>query len=1354
MARERRIAFRIGINFGEVIVDQDEISGHGVVIAVRLESLADPDGIFIAQGVYEQIRADPRFRTAYLGERLIKNVDEPIPVYRVVFEALSEGAARAETAHAAEALPAVAAIPPCPYRGLFAFREEDAPFFFGRDQATAELEQAVQRRALVTLLGASGSGKSSLVFAGLVPRLRAQGGWLITSFRPDDDPFRGLLRALAATLDRSDGGPHRIEDDRASLERSRARLAELVAVCLDRAPGQRLLIIGDQFEQIYTLCQDDERRDGFIEALLALGRDGALRHDPPPVVVLLTLRADFLSQALGSHAFAEALRGGDVKLGPMTTAELRAAIENPARKLGVRFEMGLVDRILTDVQSQPGGLPLLEFALTELWSQQRNGRLSHLGYQDIGGVAEAIAAYAERVYVGLDERSQQLARQVFLQLVRPGQGTEDTRRIASRAEIDDQRWQTVTRLADARLVVTQRDEGSGEDIAEVVHEALIHEWRRLRQWVDDDREYLVWRQRLSDSRREWERWQRAEGFLLRETPLAVALDWLEKRGDELKGTEDLSYIEASRARQEREQQERERARREREAERHRAEIERQRLKAEAARRLAQRTRIAAVALTIVALIAAGFGWWGYDHSVEAGKQKAIAEDQARIATEQREVALALQRQAEANEDKARAAEQNAVIEKQRAEAEARRAQVKESQLLALLSRQETRRGDAVTGMLLALKGLPEGFEPLDRPIEGEATRALIAAMHEQQELAVRHGHDGPVRSAAFSADGTRIVTASEDATARVWNVAGGGAPIVLRGHEGRVWAAAFSPDGARVVTASEDATVRLWDAARGVELAVLRGHEGGVRDAAFSPDGTRIASVSEDATARLWDAARGSEVAVLRGHEREVWSVGFGPDGLRVVTGSRDATARVWDAKSGAEIVALRGHEGEVWSASFSPDGRRVVTASRDFTVRLWDASNGAEIAVLRGHEGEVWDAAFSPDGARIVTASTDFTARLWGSSGAAIVTLRGHQGEVWGAAFSPDGGQVVTASGDHTIRLWAVSSGAELAALRGHEHWVLSAAFSPTGERLVTASMDRTARVWDVASRAQLAVLRGHDNGVWAAAFSPDGERIVTGSMDGTARLWDLATGAVLAVMRGHDGEARSPAFSPDGSRIVTASGDRTARIWDAASGKELTVLEGHGGEVWSAVFSPDGTRILTASMDHTGRIWDVGSGAVLAVLQGHEGVVRSAAYSPDGARIATASRDGTARVWDVASSTELAVMRGHQGEVRSVAFSPDGRYLVTTSSDHTARVWDVASGAELAVLRGHEDWLSAAAFSPDGALIVTASDDGTARLWDAASMTSLAALPVEQLIAEAKRRLPRDLTSEQQARFFLATD
>ena len=362
--------------------------------------------------------------------------------------------------------------------------------------------------------------------------------------------------------------------------------------------------------------------------------------------------------------------------------------------------------------------------------------------------------------------------------------------------------------------------------------------------------------------------------------------------------------------------------------------------------------------------------------------------------------------------------------------------------------------------------------------------------------------------------------------------------LLLVGHQGPVQSACFSPDGARVVTASYDRTARLWDAATGQELAALHGHEGRVESASFSPDGARIVTASWDCTARMWNAATGQELAALRGHEDRVWSARFSPDGARIVTASYDRTARIWDAATRQELAALHGHENWVWSACFSPDGARVVTASDDRTARLWDAATAQELAALRGHEGPVLSACFSPDGARIVTASYDRTARLWdAATGQELVALRGHQDAVQSACFSPDGARIVTASDDRTARLWDAATGQELSALRGHEGPVQSACFSPDGARIVTAADDRTAWLWDAAIGQGLAALPGHEDRVWSARFSPDGARIVTASDDRTARLWDAATGRELAALRGHKGRVLSACFSPDGARIVTAS-------------------------------------------------------------------------------------------------------------------------------------------------------------------------------------------------------------------------
>jgi WD40 repeat protein len=445
--------------------------------------------------------------------------------------------------------------------------------------------------------------------------------------------------------------------------------------------------------------------------------------------------------------------------------------------------------------------------------------------------------------------------------------------------------------------------------------------------------------------------------------------------------------------------------------------------------------------------------------------------------------------------------------------------------------------------------------------------------------------------------------------------------LLLSGHQQIVRSAAFSPDGGRIVTASDDNTARIWDAATGKETKVLGGHEDHVRSAVFSPDGTLIVTASDDKTARIWDAATGKEIKVLRGHDEALSSAAFSPDGTRIVTASDDNTARIWDIATGNEMKLVRGRT--VVSAAFSPDGTRILTASWDKTA-VWDAATGVLIKVLNAFDPSVRSAAFSPDGTRVITASgyhpQGSTASIWDiATEKEIQVLHGDHNFTF-AAFSPDGARVVTASDDNTARIWDAATGKEIKVLRGHERSVNSAVFSPDGTRVLTASSDNTARTWDAAVEDEIKILRGHEDDVRSAVFSPDGGRIVTASDDNTARIWDGATGKEIKVLRGHEDHISSAVFSPDGTLIVTASDDKTARIWDAATGKEIKVLRGHEDDVRSVSLSPDGTRIVTGSFDQTVRIWDAATGQEIKVLSGH-GIVLSAAFSPDGTHIVTVS-------------------------------------------------------------------------------------------------------------------------------------
>ena len=493
------------------------------------------------------------------------------------------------------------AILPSPYRSLFAFREQDAPFFFGREEFTSRLVQAVQRQAFVAVIvGPSGSGKSSIVYAGLLPGLRQEGAWIIADFRPGDRPFHALAAALTPLLEPQMSETSRLVESGAladALQTGKLRLEQVVVRIQEKhsaGRGSRLLLFADQFEELYALCPEPDLRQQFTDCLLE-----AVQHErrqaAPSFTFVLTLRADFMGQALAHRPFADALQDSSLMLGPMTPSELRQAIENPARKLGVSFEAGLVDRILNDVGDQPGNLPLLEFALTLLWERQTSNRLSHAAYEAIGEVAGALARHAEEVFESLSQPAEKdLARKALLQMVRPGEGTDDTRRVARRAELSDDAWALVQKLArpNVRLVVTGRDPATGKETAEVIHEALIRTWPRLSEWMNADRAFRSWQERSRAAIVQWASKQNDEGALLHGALLAEAESWLTLRGEDL-GPVERDYIRAGVALREREATERE-AQRQRELETAKklAESDRQRaLEAEARVRAERRATL-------------------------------------------------------------------------------------------------------------------------------------------------------------------------------------------------------------------------------------------------------------------------------------------------------------------------------------------------------------------------------------------------------------------------------------------------------------------------------------------------------------------------------------------------------------------------------------------------------------------------------------------------------------------------------------------------------------------------------------------------------------------------------------------
>jgi WD40 repeat protein/serine/threonine protein kinase len=603
------------------------------------------------------------------------------------------------------------------------------------------------------------------------------------------------------------------------------------------------------------------------------------------------------------------------------------------------------------------------------------------------------------------------------------------------------------------------------------------------------------------------------------------------------------------------------------------------------------------------------------------------------------------------------------------------------------------------------------------------------------------GHRGVVWSVVFSPDGTRLATAGDDGTVKVWDVANGRVMLTLKGHTDQIWSVAFSPDGKRLASASFDRTVKLWDAATGKIIRTFEGHTRWVGSVAFSPDGNQLATASHDGTVKLWDTTSGQNTRTFEGHSGLVASVAFSPDGKSIATGGWDKLVKVWDLASGQEKLSLKGHTDELKSVAFSPDGKQLASAGLDRTVRIWDVASSwiwdiakpRMIQTLKGHTDRVFGVAFSPDGKRVASASVDQTVKVWDlATGDEALTLKGHTSWVSSVAFSPDGKRLASASHDGTAKLWDAASGGETMMAIRAVSLVKSVAFSPDGQRLASGGTDPRIKIWDAASGRVSLILNGHTAEVVSVAFTPDGRRLASGGLDKTVKVWDPMTGRKILSLEGPTGWVLCVAFSPDGKRLAAGSMDETVTVWDLSPDppptrggerggvQEPLTWHGHSGGVMSVAFSPDGKRLASASQDRTIKLWEATSGQLTRTLQGHSRHVNCVVFSPDGNRLASASADG-ARIWDTTSGQEMQKLEGHTFGVYWVAFSPDGKRLASAgaSVDKTVKVWDTISGQETLTLKGHNLGFPGVAFSPDGLRLASASFDGTVRVWDARPWT-----------------------------------
>jgi WD40 repeat protein/class 3 adenylate cyclase len=1269
----------------------------------------------------------------------------------------------------------------CPYKGLAAFEAEDADYFFGREELVAELTARLAGTRFLAVVGPSGSGKSSLVRAGLLPAVWAgalpdSGEWQTLTITPGAHPLNELAARLSIlTDDRPAALLQDLEADPRALDLAIRR------ALISKPEDAKLLLVVDQFEEIFALCRDEEERRAFIDALLY-----AVEAEGGRTVVVPTIRADFYGRCAEYPALAAQMSDG-LLVGPLSEAELRAAIERPAEVVSLRLEPGLADLILDDVSGEPGALPLLSHALLETFARRRGHTLTLSGYAASGGVAGAIAQTADTLYGNLDGDEQALARGIFLRLTELGEeGSQDTRRRAAPAELvrseeEATRVEALLRtLADARLVTT------GEDSVEVAHEALIREWPTLRGWLEEDREGLRIHRHLTEAAQEWQELGREPGELYRGARLAAADEWAQEQQEALNPLE-RDFLAASREMAEREAAERE-AQRQRELEAARALAAEQEKRAQEQARSAGRLRRralllagamgVAVILAVVALFA--FGQANQSAGVaQAASTQAVSE---RYAAETAQALEADQRATAEAEGWARATQQ-AVAE---AEAEARATQqaVAETEAQARATQQaiaeeqkalaeaQTRLAtsrELANAAVASLDEDPErsallAMEALEFADTLEARNALRRAL---PEIRILHTMPIPDLSSAiaYSPDGALVAAAvyGESGGVWIWDTDTGEELLVLRHGVSAVPRIEFSPDGALLVASGETQLVG-WElrsdpntgAVSATEAFRLTGYlanssgmfEQAINWMSFSPDGTRLAVAHWKGAPTVFDVATMAEILRLEGHAITCRDAEYSPDGELLVTICDDGLVKTWDAASGQELLTLVGHSGTtvIRSADFSPDGTRLVTAEEGGTLFVWDPFTGQKLLTLLSDYGSFFRAYFSPDGRSLVGAMSDGTVRVWdAASGGLLRTYAGHTGSVQDAAISPDGRQLASAGTDGTAKLWTTALVGEDSVFSiGAGAVALRLDYSPDSKYLAVNNFLGQASVWDPAAGEPVVTLPplGQPGGTSSVDFSPDGSHLAVGTMAGPIQIWDVASRELETTLRGHTGGAFEVSFSPDGKRLGSAGFDGRGLVWDLAIGQPITLTH-DDPTLPSITFSPDGKRVATASAmeeqsmaDRGVYEWDATTGELLRFLHVETYAVYTVRYSPDGQFIAAGIQEGDVLVWQASSGEVVHRLKGHTGLVVEVAFSPDGQWLASSAKDDTAKLWDVATGEELATFYGQTGGQNGIAYSPDGTRIATGSNPGIVRTY---------VLDTEDLVALARSRLTRSLTTEE---------
>lgn len=1277
------LAVGIGLDAGEAVPVDEGYRGGALNLAARLCSIAGPAEILASTAVTHLARKVDGVAYVDRGAVRLKGLKDPVQVIRLRAEAddPAEDIAfrRALGSAAARLVPdAPGAIVANPYKGLRAFEEADAANYFGREELIEQLVKRLGGTRFLAVVGPSGSGKSSVVRAGLLPAIRRGAipeseGWWITDMFPGARPLDGLEAALLrAVPDPPTSLMDQLERDEHGLHRAILRLLP--------SDATELVLVIDQFEEVFTLVDEEAVRVHFLGSL-----ESAVRDPRSRLRVVTTLRADFYDRPLLYRGFAELFKSRVEAVIPLSAEELERAISGPAKRVDVSPEPGLVAAVLADVAEEPGALPLMQYALTELFERRDGRTLSVEAYRGIGGVSGALGRRAEELYAELDGGGQEAARQLFLRLVALGEGTEDTRRRVPRSEIGslDVDQQAMTTVLDtfgaSRQLSFDRDAKTGAPTIELAHEAMLTAWPRLNRWIDAAREELRIERRVAAAAREWVESDRDRSFLLGGLRLEQAEAWRSGSGIALI-PEEGAYLDASRAERDRRQADEEaRAAHERDLERRSV----RRLRALVG--VLAAAMVVAIALTIFATRESG-----------------------RAAREERNASA---------RELAAASVANLDVDPER------------SILLALEAVELTRSVDGTV--------LPEAEEALHRAVtasrivlnepdlggaldwspdgvfvtEGPENSGRIDIRDAATGASVRTwGSHNDVNDVQFSQDGSMLATSGDDGALRVWDPGSGELIAAVQDVGGPVFGVSFDAGGSLVAASWLDGPMILIARSATGEVVRRIDPPGLPIDTALSPDGEQIVigSIFED-VARVYDVATGEEILVLPGHRDSVNAVSWSPDGRWIATASRDPFVRVWNAETGELEARLSGHTGEVITVDWGPDSRRLVSGGWDGSARVWevDEVEGREVFTLAAQQTQA-------------------------------ATL---------AAFSPDGEQVLTGDvGIGAVQIWDLSlqGDAEVMNLPTDHLAPVDVDTLPDG-RIVASDRDGSVSVWrtEGTREATIGPGGGSSEPVRRIAASPEGGRIATvRNFSGVLSAWDVGTGdRVFEVDAYPSGEVSSIDWSPDGRYLAAGSlFDGRVTIF-GADGERITVLEEpFPNYIEMLAFSPGGRALAVAATNTADparshvSIWDWDRGEVDQTID--TAWATALAFDPTGSTLAAGLFDGNVEIRDVATGELVRGFQAHSGRVGDLAFSPDGAWIATAGEDGTVALLDAASGARRFVLRGHGFLVSGLAFTPDGRRLITTAPDGVVRVWT---------LDLDELIRIAEGEVTRELTDDE---------